>query len=105
MRIELQPLLEVLLCLIEPPQVAIREPQKCVGTGGVFEFKKLLEFFDGLLDLSGHEVAFPQRSQQVGSLAEQSADPTSSKRNRILKIILRHAYLGHEEDDIGVLRS
>ena len=58
--------------------------------------------FDGLLHFAGHEVAFAESGNQIRP-AGGDLDARFEKGDRVLKVVLRHADLGHEEDDIRVL--
>ena len=52
--------------------------------------------------LARHEIAFAQRGVQIGSL-RGNFQARFEQRNRIFKIVLRHADASHQEDHVGVL--
>ena len=51
----------------------------------------------------GHEIAFAQSGVQVGPLGGDF-HAGFEQRDRVLKIILRHADPGQQKDDVSILR-
>src|SRR5215469_18574473 len=84
--------------------MAVREAHERVRPRGWIDLNQCLELVDRLLGLARHEVAFAKGCSQIGALGRKF-QPGFKKWDRILEVVLRHAYEGQKEDDVGILGS
>ena len=103
-RIEFQALLEVFSPFVEAAQVSVGKAHERVRSRRRIEFNQLFEFLNRALRLARHEVALAQCRVKIGAL-RSNLQSRLKQRNRVLKIILRHAHARHQENDVGILGS
>ncbi len=103
-RIKLKPKLKLILGVVIPAQISVRHAQEGVGTGGMVDLDELVEDFDCLLRLSGEKVTLAKCSHQRRPLGID-LQTSFQHRNGVLVVPLRHAHLGHEEEDVEVFRG
>ena len=62
-----------------------------------------LKNLEGLVDLTSHKVTLAQRGEQVGPL-RRNRKARLQQWDRVFEIVLRDADLGHQVNDVRILR-
>src|ERR1700728_3176990 len=97
MGIQLQPLPKISFCLVESPQVQIRDSEERIGPRRILNREKIFELLDGLVPSACHEVALAECCDEIGAL-RRYFDTFFEKWYRIFEIVLRHTDLCHQEE-------
>src|SRR2546430_1240938 len=82
----------------------IRESHECVRSRRRIQLNQCLKLFDGPFRLAGHEIALAQRGVEIDTL-RRDFQAGFQERDRIFKIILRHADPCQKKDDVRIQRS